>query len=213
MQTPTGGQGGTITGPTTQTPVGPGSPPQSATDILTNLTGGMAGTGAGSGVRNATEAATMQQLSSPSPYSSADVQKAYDWQGGQIDDQYALQRTQLEEDMARRGLSASTIYGGNLNDLNIGQRSAKATLANDLGQNLAQTMGQYQTNAINSGNSTANSSAGNQQNYIAQLMGYGQNAYNNDMGTATFNANQNNSYQDFLLKMLGAGYSPAGATA
>lgn len=210
---PSSGGGGTLPGSPSSTTTGTNTPATSPTgtpDILSLLTGGVQGQGAGSQVQNATQQAILKQLQNPSPYGSQQVQDAYKWLGGNIDDQYSVQRQQLGEQMARRGLGASTIYGGRLNDLNIGQRTAKDTLAENLGQNLAQTLGQYQQGAINSGITGGTTAQQNQQNWLSQLMGYGQQGFNNDLATNQANQNQQNTYQNYILQLLGLGYSPTG---
>lgn len=53
--------------------------------------------------------------------------------GGQIDDQFNLKEQQLRDEMAARGLGDSTVYGGRMQDLNVGRRSAQS----DLGERLA----------------------------------------------------------------------------
>ena len=98
-----------------------------------------------------------------------------------------------------------------MSDLNIGRRNARTNLAQDLAHQYASTLGDYQTNAVNAGNQTANASGNNQLSWLQQLMGYGQQGFNNDLNTARFNADQNNTYQDFLLKMLSQGYGGANA--
>lgn len=167
---------------------------------------GANGQGAGSQVQNATQQAILDQLKNPNAYNSDAVKSAYNWLGGNIDDQYNLQRQQLGEEMARRGLGASTIYGGRLNDLNIGQRSAKESMAQDLAQQMAKSQQSATGQAISQGLTGGTTAQGNQLDWLSALMGYGQQGFNNDLATAQFNANQNNSWQDFLLKMLSAGY-------
>lgn len=175
------------------------------TDILGLLEGGANGQGAGSQVQNATQAAALNLLNSPSPYGQQQVKDAYNWLGGQIDDQYALQRQNLGDEMARRGLGASSINAGRLNDLNIGQRSAKEGLAENLAQNYAQTLGDYQRGAIDTGNTVGSTAQNNAQNWLAQLMGYGQQAFNNDITTQQVNQNADNGYQQFIQWLTGMG--------
>lgn len=187
----------------------PGDP--SKFDILGMLTGGSQGTGAGSAVQNATQQSTLDLLKNPNPYNSQAVQDEYNWLGGNIDDEYSLKQNALDEEMARRGLGVSTNKAGRLNDLNIGKRSAKTSLATDLANKLATTTGQYQTNAINTGNTVGAAAQGGQQSWLAQLMGYGNDAFNHDLATNAVNQNAANSWQDYILQLLGAGYG--GATA
>ena len=178
-------------------PAGPGA-------IITTQTGGQ-NTGPSSpstqGQSNTNSAADILGLltkgaTDPGRYGTEQVKNSYNWLGGNIDDEYALRERQLKEDMSRRGLSDSTINAGNLKDLNIGRRSAKESLAYDLGDKVASTGAQDKASTLD---------------YLRGLMGYGQQGFENDMTTAKFNADQENNWNDFLMKMLGAGYGTAGA--
>lgn len=199
IYTPGSGQG--ATGATSTTPV----------DMLGQLMAGTQGKGAGSEVQGATQQAILDQLKNPNAYGSDAVKSAYDWMGGSIDDQYDLQRKDLEEEMARRGLTTSTIGAGRLSDLNIGQRSAKASMAQDLGQKMAESQQSATGQAINQGMAGGSGAQANQQSWLQQLMGYGQQGFENDMSTAKFNQTQNNDWQEYLMKMLGQGYGTSGA--
>ncbi len=214
-QTPT--QGGTqppatsLPGGTTGTTDTPGTTPTGgAYDVLNAITQGAQGQGGGSAVQNATQQKTLDLLNNPSPYNEAAVKDYYNTQAQGIDDQYALQQKALSEEMARRGLGNSTIFGGNLEDLNIGKRTAKEALSNDLAHQFATSEGQYANNAINTGNTVGNTAQQAQQNWISQLMGYGQNAFQNDLATNQQNQNATNNWQNYILQLLGMGYSPTG---
>lgn len=184
---------------------------QSSADILKMLMAGAMGKGNGSEVDAATRKALMEQFTNPSAYGLPQVKEAYDWLGGQIDDQYALKEKDLEEEMARRGLSAgSTIGAGRLADLNIGKRSAKESMAYDLAQNLAKDTGASRANAITQGGNYGQNASNSQLNWLKGLMGYGQQGFENDLATAEFNWKQDNAWQDFLMKLFGAGYGTAG---
>jgi hypothetical protein len=183
----------------------PSPPPASAPqgyDILGALTGGAQGQGAGGGLQSATQTAAMNQLNNPSPYGQQNVKDLYNWLGGNIQDQFTMKQRALGEDMARRGLGTSTIGAGNLSDLNIGQRSAQQSMAQDLAQNYAQTLGQYQANAINQGNQVGTQGQQNQQNWLSQLMGYGEQGFQNDLATNALNQNATNNYQNYILGLL-----------
>ena len=124
------------------------------------------------------------------PYGTQQLQDSYNWLGGQIDDQYDVRRQELGEEMARRGLGASTIYGGRLNDLNIGQRTARENLGYDLTQRQA----------------SGESQAGRDRlDYIRSLIGYGQQGFENDMSTAEFDRRSNNDYEEFIRWLMGQG--------
>lgn len=174
QRTDTGGQ--TPSTPPTISPTGaPASntAPAASSDILQMLLGG---------------------ANAPGSYGTDQTKAAYNWLGGQIDDQYALKQKALDDSAAARGLGTSTIKAGQLNDLNIGQRNAKESLAYDLADKQASQGAAAQQSRLQ---------------WLQSLMGYGQQGFNNDLATANFNANQNNSYQDWLLNLLGIGYKGA----
>lgn len=102
-------------------------------------------------VADATKTALLQSLGNPSAYGTPEVQQTYDRLGGQIDDQYALQGQNINEELARRGLSASTEYGGRMKDLNVTRRSAKVDLADRLAQEQAQGYAAARSAAIGQG--------------------------------------------------------------
>ncbi len=85
--------------------------------------------------------------------------------GGQIDDQFNLEEQRLREDMARRGLADSTVYGGRMQDLNVSRRSAKS----DLGERLAlQDLERRQGMVGQMAGMDAE-----MRNYLLQLLGFG----------------------------------------
>ena len=218
--TPTPGAVANVPAPNVPAPAGTGAPgtipgSNDPSNILAQLLKGVAGQGAGGATSDATQAAIQAQLKNPNAYNSDAVKQAYNWEAGNIDDRFSLEQKQLAEDMARRGLSNSTGelgMGGRLSDLNIAKRSARETLAEQLAQKMAESQQSATGQAIGQGLAGANSAQQNAQSWLGQLMGYGQQGFNNDVTTQSINNQQNQSYQDFLLKMLGLGYS-GGATA
>lgn len=182
-----------------------------AADILQQLLTGVSGQGAGSAVADATQEKILDQLKSPNAYGSEAVKSAYDWMGGNIDDQYTTANRDLEEEMARRGLSVSTIGSGRTRDLNVAKRTAKESLAQDLGQKMAESQQSATGQAIAQGIGGGTSAQQNQQSWLQQLLGYGQQGFENDMATNRVNTEQDQNWQDFLLKLMGMGYG--GATA
>lgn len=176
--------------------------------LLSLLTGGAQGTNQ-TPLQAATNAKLLDRLNSSSPYDSDAVRSEYDYLAGNIDDQFAMDSRALDEGMARRGLYGSTgkdFHSGRLSDLNVGRRSAKISLAQDLANKFATTKGQYDTDAITQAENATNASDANQRSWLNQLMGYGQDAFTNDLATAEFNQRQNESEQDFLMRMLAMGY-------
>lgn len=195
--------------PTVQAPVNvPDAPPRSSDALLSLLTSrGVEGDR--TALESATDAKLLERLNSSSPYDSQAVRDEYDWLAGGIDDQFAMDERALDEGMARRGLFGSAgkdFHSGRLSDLNVGRRSAKISLAQDLANKYATSKGAYDSEAINqaqAGNAQADAT---RRAWLSQLMGYGNDAFANDLATAEFNQRQNESEQDFLMRMLAMGY-------
>lgn len=184
------------------------APPSSSNPILDLLTGGAMGTNQ-SPVQQATNQKLLDQLHSSSPYDSKAVRDEYDYLAGNIDDQFAQDTRNLDEGMAARGLYGSAgkdFHSGRLSDLNVGKRSAKTALAQDLANKFATTKGQYDANAISQGQAGAAQGNADQMNWLRSLMGYGNDAFNNDLATAEFQQRQNESEQDYMLRLLQLGY-------
>lgn len=139
-----------------------------------------------------------QKLFESSPYNSKAVKDQYSWLAGNIDDQFATDERNLDSSMAARGLYGSAgkdFHSGRLSDLNVGRRTAKEGLAQDLAHQYASSAGNWAMGANNA-----------QMGWVNQLMGYGQNAFNNDLSTAEFNHEQDMDYQRLLEEMNRAGY-------
>lgn len=201
-----------------------------ASGVNTNqiLQGLLTGSNALQGPTQQTQSAINNLLQNPSAYNSAAVQQTYNNLGGQIDDQYALQQQQLTNNMAQRGLSDSSIAGGKLSDLNIGQRSAKEQLAASLATQQAQDLSSATQSAINLGlTGSGQQQTASAQNYAQQLqglgfnqnnattnmqqqqqilqaiLGYGQQGFNNDVTTQQLNQQQQNEQDQLQLQLLG----------
>ena len=111
-----------------------------------------------------------QLLANPTAYGQEQMQREYEGGARRIDDDYALQQKQLNDEMARRGLYDSSIAAGNLSDLNIGKRSAQTNLMDSLLQKRADA----QDSGIRSALSAATNYQGNQDALLAawyQLFG------------------------------------------
>ena len=184
----------------------PGGPSSNSPDILGMLLGNVQGNGAGSQVQQATQRNTLDLLNNPSAYGLDQVKDAYGYLGGQIDDQFAVNRSKLGDEMARRGLGASTINAGRLNDLNIGQRDAKTNLAYDLAHQYASGLDSARQGAISAGNTVGTTAQNNNQSALQQLMNYGQQGFQNDLATNQANQSASDSYRNFILQLLGMGY-------
>ena len=125
---------------------------------------------------------------SPTGYDDAALKSEFDRLAGSIDDEYAQRNAALEDEMARRGLSDSAGKGlmtGRLSDLNIGKRAAKVDLADRLATKRAES--------LNSG----------RQSWFDRLNNFGQQAFDNDYRTASFNADVQNAQDRILLALLG----------
>jgi hypothetical protein len=183
--------------------------PTGQNEVLKNLLSQLGGGGFSSTLQSDTLKAADDQLNNPSPYNSQAVKDQYDWLAGNIDDDFATKQRQLDEDQARKGLYGSVgkdFHSGRAADLNVGQRTAKTSLARDLANQYATTAGQYGANAITQGQNTTTQANANNLAYLSQLMGFGQNAFNNDLQTAQFGQHQSENEQDYLLRLLEAGY-------
>lgn len=144
-------------------------------------------------------------IANPSAYNSQLVRDIYGQLGQNIDDEFAQRETMLREEMAGRGLADSSIQGGRLADLNVGRRSAKQGLANQLGQMVAQDYSSARDRALGMG--MARDQYGNQlgQSYLDRLMGFGQQAFQNDMTQAEFNRALQNDQDRLMMAMFGLG--------
>lgn len=182
--------------------------PSSADAILALLTGGAQGTNK-TPLQTATDQKLLAQLNGSSPYDSQAVRDEYSYLAGNIDDDYVQQQRALLNADAQRGLYGSVgkdFESGRLADLNVGQRSAKISLAQDLANKYATSKGQYDANAISQAQAGTNADDANRRSWLAALMGYGDDAFNHDLATAQFQQRQNESEQDYLLRLLNAGY-------
>lgn len=105
------------------------------------------------GVQSGTslEQAIQQALGNPSAYGSQQVMDSYNMLNQQLGQDYDYQRKQLNDEMAKRGLSDSTIAGQRYSDLSTEQARAQANMATQLTNQAAQTYGQDRASALNAG--------------------------------------------------------------
>lgn len=138
-------------------------------------------------------------LATPGRYDLPQVQQVRDALTGQLNSEFGAQRQHLEEDLARRGLSASTIGGGYYGDLAGQQAQAMAGLNASLIQNAAGTNAQDLTAAIAGGQNFSNalSNQGLAQ-YGANLQGTSANNAAN-MATQQFNQGQYDNASNLAL--------------
>jgi hypothetical protein len=78
-----------------------------------------------------------QMLANPSYFTNDLFQQQLRRGTEDLDDRFKGEETSLREDMARRGLSDSSIYGGRMQDLNVSKRSAGVDLLQRLGLEMA----------------------------------------------------------------------------
>ncbi len=190
--------------PTTGLPALPGA----VDPIVSLLTGGASGTNT-TPLQDATTKATLDQLNNPNPYNADEVKREYADLGAGIDADYDQRQRGVSNDFARRGLFGSVgkdFASGRASDTEIGRRSAKEQLASSLATAQAQSAAQAKRDAISQGQAGTQQGQGNQLAWLQQLMGYGNDAFNHDLQTANFQEGQNNDEQDYLLKLLQAGY-------
>lgn len=102
-------------------------------------------------VREATRTQLMASLQNPAGFGQDEVKQWYDRGAQDIDDQFAQEETAAREEMARRGLSDSSIMGGRLGDLNVRKRTAQVDLTDKLGRQLAEELSASRDRAINTG--------------------------------------------------------------
>jgi len=76
----------------------------------------------------------------PSAYSTQDIQQMREAQRAEIEAQFGAQRQELEEELARRGISASSIAAGRLGDLAGQQARAVASMEAVLTDKAAQSL-------------------------------------------------------------------------
>jgi hypothetical protein len=92
--------------------------------------------------------ALQQQLAQPTRFDTEAFQKIRQAQSAQLGAEYQAQQSQLNEELARRGLSASSIGGGRMGDLAGQQARALAQLDAQLLQQAAQTQAQDRLAAL-----------------------------------------------------------------
>jgi hypothetical protein len=119
-------------------------------------------------VNSATQDAVLKLLGQSDPYSSDVAKSTFDRLAGGIDDQYDVENQHIQEEMARRGITASTIYGGRLQDSNAMRKSAREDLASRILDTQAQTNSAARAAAISAGN-TVGSQSFNEDASSAQI--------------------------------------------
>lgn len=163
----------------------------------------------------------LQSIQNPSAYTSDMALGTYNMLNQQLTQGYDYQAKKLQEMMARRGIDPSTIHGNAYSDLMTEQARAQANLAYQLstdaahqyqsdrasaqgmglnyqGQQYGQDLGAFQANQ-----SAQQQNFDQQQQALNNLLGFGQQEFNNQMTVNQFNSNQNDQLNQWLLAMLG----------
>lgn len=130
-----------------------------------------------SGVSSKVRESIMAALGDPSRYGSEEAGKTFDVLNSRLEQTGGAARKRIDEDMARRGIHASTTAGGYLGDLETNQGQQRANFATEIGLDQAKN---YQSDRASA---------------IAQAMGYGGQEF--DQGLAGFEANQGAGAQRF----------------
>jgi len=197
-------------GTVTNTGTGAGTNTSKSTfDLLQSLIAGAGGKGQGSELRAQAMKAAADRLAAPNPYGEAQYKAQYENQARGINDQFATAQRKLSDEMAARGLYGSVgkdFNSGRAADLNIGQRNALSDMSMNLANEQAKNQAAYQQQGIDQALAASGLDQNSAMQYINSLMGYGQNAFNNDLATNAANARDAQAQQDFLLQMLKAGY-------
>jgi hypothetical protein len=137
----------------------------------------------------ATEDLLLQLLRNPSAYDDDVIKTTFSRLSGSIDDQYDQENQRIKEDMVRRGLGDSSVYGGKLQDSNVMRRSAKTDLGERILDTAAQTRAADQARAIQTGMQFGDQSFGRQQT-----------AFQDAMQTAGFNRDESQRMFDNALR-------------
>lgn len=176
----------------------PGAPP---------MPGGPPGGG-----RDALQQAILTALGTPSRYDADAVQQSFSRLSADIDDDYDARNRDAAVDLARRGVSDSTIAGDRYRDSNLARRTAKQGLASELLDRQAQTYGSDRSaaiaDALGYGQYTR---AGSQQDFDNNIRSEAfdregdQAEFGASLQSAQFNAQQDQAYQQWLMAVLGLG--------
>jgi hypothetical protein len=173
--------------------------------------GGAQGNTTGTPLQTATNTSITNSLNNPlGGYGLDQVAQIRAANDADTNAQFAAEQKQLDEGLAARGLGASSIGQGYYGDLAGQQARAIASANAGLTANAAQ-LGQAGTIAAQNAGTNASATQNNSQlNWLNSLMGYGQQGFNNDLATNAANQTAQNNYQNYILQLLGLGYSPTG---
>lgn len=193
--------------------------------------GAMGFTAPGTGrVGVAQEQQTYDSLINPSRYTSDVAMDTFNRLRRGVDEQFGVNKQQIAEEMARRGIDASTIHGGRLGDALIQHDRTLADLAGQITTQQAETYGQDRSlalqnamgynqqefgNALNSFNANlagqAQSDSSNLAALNTQLQGYAQgratNAQNFGQNLSAQGFNREGQNQQFTQGLSKSGFN------
>lgn len=127
----------------------------------------------------------MDWFGNPSAYNAPQALETYNRLNTQLSQGYDIQRQRLGEEMARRGIDASTIHGGRLSDLGSEQARAQADLAGTIATDQARTLASDRSQAL------------------AALLGYGQQGFENQLAQSQLGHQFDMDEFQMILALLG----------
>lgn len=145
----------------------------------------------------------MQLLQKPSAYDSDQAKTTFERLRQGLDESYDVDQQKLKEEMASRGLGDSTIYGGRLGDLSVQHGRDLSSLAGQVIQDQAKTQASDTAQAIATAMGFSGQQSGNLQQALQNLLGYGQQSFQNQVTTQNLNNDQQQQQIQLLLALLG----------
>ena len=219
-----GGTGGTTGGTSGGDAFGTGGAPPSQPPGGNGGTGGGVTTGyPGSGLseQHAADPSTMQgslsssilrALNNPSRYASGAFDSSLNSGMATLQRSFGAQQKQIDEEMARRGVGASSIASGYYGDLAGQQANAQASLLSGLLTNQANNEATDRAQAQGAGQASVNS--GNQQDQffknLSQQMGIA--GMTDKTANRGISVDQSKAQNDWLTKLIGILSSYGGST-
>lgn len=145
----------------------------------------------------------MSLLQKPSAYDSDQAKATFERLRQGLDEGYGVDQQKLREEMARRGLGDSTVYGGRLGDLSVQHGRDLSNLAGQITEDQAKTSATDRSNAIATALGFTNSQNANTQQSLQNLLGYGQQSFQNQLATQNANNSQQQQAINMLLQLFG----------
>lgn len=147
-------------------------------------------------VGSSLQQAVLANLGSPSRYGSDQAKATYDRLNSTLTEGFDTQRRKTNENLASRGVYDSTIAYGDLQGIDTQQGRAQTDLAARIAEQQATTSGTDMQSAI------ANA-LGYGSTLYGQERGNQNDSYNQDLGTAEFNANQDSQFMQMMMSLYG----------